>query len=196
MHLLDILHDWLIQALWIAWLIYWIAAAYGTKKTRRSETLALGVSHWTPFWLGIVLLSLPRMGWMGWLTVRIVPWSEPVFWIGVALVVAGMGFAVWARLTLGRNWSGVVTLKDDHTLIRGGPYGMVRHPIYTGLLLAILGSAVTGGEWRYFIGLALIAASFLRKLTIEERWLAEQFPSDYALYRKEVPALLPRLQRR
>jgi protein-S-isoprenylcysteine O-methyltransferase Ste14 len=133
---------------------------------------------------------------MGGLALRILPWTEPMFWSAVGLVVAGLGFTVWARLVLGRNWSGVVTLKDNHTLIRSGPYGLVRHPIYTGLLLALIGSAMTRGEWRGFLGLALVAAAFLRKIAIEERWLAEQFPADYARYRQEVPALIPRLIQR
>jgi protein-S-isoprenylcysteine O-methyltransferase Ste14 len=193
MHLLDIVHRWLITGLWIAWAAYWIAAAAGTKTTRRAETLAIGIQHWTPLVLGIVLLSLPDRAWMGWLGMLIVPRSEPLFWSAVAFVAAGLGFAVWARVCLGRNWSGTVTLKDDHTLIRGGPYALVRHPIYTGALLAVLGSALALDEWRGVVALALIAGGFLRKIAIEERWLAEQFPADYARYRAEVPALIPRL---
>ncbi len=190
---MNIVHDWLLQALWLAFLVYWIAAASGTKKTRRVESLAIAVSHWTPLVAGIVLLSLPDERWMGWLAVRVVPWSEVLFWIGAAITVAGLGFAVWARLYLGSNWSGVVTLKDDHTLIRSGPYALVRHPIYTGILLALLGSGLTRGEWRDLVGLLLVAGAFRRKLAIEERWLAEQFPADYAGYRRDVPALIPRL---
>jgi protein-S-isoprenylcysteine O-methyltransferase Ste14 len=190
---MNIVHDWLLPALWLAFLVYWIAAASGTKKARRVESLAIAVSHWTPLVAGIVLLSLPDERWMGWLEIRVVPWSEMLFWIGVAITVAGIGFAVWARLYLGSNWSGVVTLKDDHTLIRSGPYALVRHPIYTGILLALLGSGLTRGEWRDLVGLLLVAGAFRRKLAIEERWLAEQFPADYAGYRRDVPALIPRL---
>jgi protein-S-isoprenylcysteine O-methyltransferase Ste14 len=192
MRMLDIVYRWLIPALWIAWAAYWTAAASGTKTTRRTESPAQGVAHWTPLVLGIVLLSLPHRAWMGWLGRLILPRTELMFWSAVALVAAGLGFAVWARRHLGSNWSGVVTLKDDHALIRSGPYGLVRHPIYTGALLAVVGSAMALDEWRGVVGLALVAASFRRKIALEERWLAEQFPADYADYCRDVPALVPR----
>jgi protein-S-isoprenylcysteine O-methyltransferase Ste14 len=190
---MNIVHDWLLWGLWIAWLAYWIGAASGTKKTRRVESLSIAVSHWTPLVIGVVLISLPQTRWWGWLGVRFLPFSEPLFWISVACTVSGLGFAVWARLYLGSNWSGVVTLKDDHTLIRSGPYGLVRHPIYTGILLALVGSALARGDAGGVIGFCLIAGSFLRKISIEERWLAEQFPLDYAAYQRDVPALVPHL---
>lgn len=71
-----------------------------------------------------------------------------LYWLGLLMVICGLAFAVWARIHLGRNWSGTVTVKEDHELIRSGPYGIVRHPIYTGLLLAIAGTAIVFGEWR------------------------------------------------
>jgi protein-S-isoprenylcysteine O-methyltransferase Ste14 len=193
---MHIVHDWLTQGLWLAWLAYWMWAAAATKKARRVESLAIGLTHWTPLAVGVLLLSLPPMSLMGWLSERFLPRSLLSFWLSVALVVTGLGFAVAARLHLGSNWSGVVTLKDDHALIRSGPYGLVRHPIYTGVLLALLGSAMARGDWRGLLGLLLIAASFLRKIAIEERWLAEQFSGDYARYQRDVPALIPRLSRR
>lgn len=190
---MQLIRDHLIDGLWLTWLAYWIWAAATTKKTRRVESLAIGLSHWTPLVVGVALLSLPPTSLMGWLSGRFLPHSIVAFWTATALVATGLGFAVAARIYLGSNWSGVVTLKDDHTLIRSGPYGLVRHPIYTGVLLALLGSAVARGDWRGLLGLALIAAAFLRKIAIEERWLAEQFPADYARYRQDVPALIPRL---
>ena len=82
-------------------------------------------------------------------------------------------------------------MKQDHSLTRSGPYGFARHPIYTGLLTAILGSAIAQAEWRGFVALALITLSFLRKIVIEERFLTAQFGAAYARYRAEVPALIP-----
>jgi len=113
------------------------------------------------------------------------------FWLGFVLVALGLAVSVAARTWLGRNWSSMVTLKRDHELIRSGPYRWVRHPIYTGLLLAVLGSTIALGQWRGPIALALIAAAFLRKISIEERFLAQQFGVAYCRYRDEVPALLP-----
>ena len=91
----------------------------------------------------------------------------------------------------GGNWSGTVTVKEDHELIRTGPYGIVRHPIYTGLLFAILGSTVAFGEWRGLLAFGLLTIAFLFKLRREERFMSESFPNDYARYRVEVPALIP-----
>ena len=107
------------------------------------------------------------------------------------MLAAGIAFAVWARHYLGRNWSGTVTVKQDHELIRSGPYRLVRHPIYTGLLLAILGTAVAFGEWRGLLAFALLTGSLLLKLRVEERFMGESFPNEYARYRAEVPALIP-----
>jgi protein-S-isoprenylcysteine O-methyltransferase Ste14 len=107
------------------------------------------------------------------------------------LLALGLAFTVWARVYLGRNWSGTVTLKEGHELIRSGPYTYVRHPIYTGLLVALLGSAVACGELRAMIGLGLVAGAFIRKLRIEERFMREIFPGQYERYCAEVPALVP-----
>jgi protein-S-isoprenylcysteine O-methyltransferase Ste14 len=109
----------------------------------------------------------------------------------VLLVAAGLAFAVWARVCLGRNWSGIVTLKQDHELVRSGPYRLVRHPIYTGLLLALLGSALARNEWRALLAVALAWLAFWRKLQVEEELMIEQFGDAYVRYRAEVPALMP-----
>ena len=85
----------------------------------------------------------------------------------------------------------MVTVKHDHELVRSGPYALVRHPIYSGVLLALIGTTLAIGRWRGLPGLALIAAALLCKLTIEERFMSEQFGEAYARYRAEVPALIP-----
>jgi protein-S-isoprenylcysteine O-methyltransferase Ste14 len=113
------------------------------------------------------------------------------YWLGLIMLAAGIAFAVWARHDLGRNWSGTVTVKQNHELIRSGPYRLVRHPIYTGLLLAILGTAIAFGEWRGLLAFGLLTGSLLLKLRIEERFMSESFPKEYARYRAEVPALIP-----
>jgi protein-S-isoprenylcysteine O-methyltransferase Ste14 len=183
-------HQYSVTALWLVWLVYWIIAAIGAKPTRRREGIASRLSHVVPLVLGIVLLSLPHAP-AAWLGLRYLPQTEGWFWLGFCLVAFGIAFSVAARLSLGGNWSGTVTLKQDHELIRSGPYHWVRHPIYTGLLLAVLGSAITQGECRSLIAVALIAGALLRKIAIEERFLAVQFGAAYARYRDEVPALVP-----
>jgi protein-S-isoprenylcysteine O-methyltransferase Ste14 len=114
-----------------------------------------------------------------------------IVWLGLLLTIAGLLFACWARVVLGRNWSGVVQLKQDHELIEAGPYHYVRHPIYSGLLLAFLGTALMIGEWRALLAAAIIAISFWRKLRLEERWLGEYFGAAYADYMRRVKALVP-----
>ena len=179
-----------IDALWLAWLIYWCVAAIGAKATRRRESVASGMRHLLPMVLGVGLLLSPHVA-DGWLTARFLPRNVTWFWLGFVLVALGLGFSVAARAWLGGNWSGTVTLKQDHELIRRGPYRWVRHPIYTGILLALLGSVIALGEWRGVVGLALIILSLLRKIAVEEAFLTHQFGDVYTRYRAEVPALIP-----
>jgi protein-S-isoprenylcysteine O-methyltransferase Ste14 len=111
--------------------------------------------------------------------------------MGLALVIAGLLFAIWARVHLGGNWSGTVTIKQGHELIRSGPYAYVRHPIYTGLLAALLGTTAASGTVHAAVGLAIIAVALVRKLRIEEAFMREIFPDAYQRYSAEVPALIP-----
>ena len=186
----DQVYEHAIDMLWIAWLIYWCAAAFTAKATRRQESVASRLIHLVPFLLGIGLLLSPRLA-PGWLNTRFLPWGFGWYLTGFILVVAGLGFSALARVWLGGNWSGTVTLKQDHQLIRRGPYRWVRHPIYTGILLALLGSAIALGEWRGLLAVGLVTISFLRKIIVEERFLTEQFGAAYTRYKAEVPALLP-----
>jgi protein-S-isoprenylcysteine O-methyltransferase Ste14 len=189
----DVMRPFYQQAfnvLWVAWLIYWGVAAISTKQTRYRESVASRLLHIVPLLVGIALLMSPRIAG-SWLTQRFLPRSPVWFLVGLGFTVLGLGFSVYARVWLGRNWSGTVTLKEDHELIRGGPYRWVRNPIYTGILLAVLGSALAEGQWRGLAALALITAAFLRKIKVEERILTEQFGEDYRRYQAEVPALVP-----
>jgi protein-S-isoprenylcysteine O-methyltransferase Ste14 len=185
-----IIHIWLITVLWAAWALYWLIAAFSAKPIRRRESFASRLSHYVPLVLAILLVVSPRFAGTA-LGTRFLPRSAILFWFGTALVLCGLLFAVAARRHLGGNWSGTVTLKQDHTLTRSGPYRFVRHPIYTGILLAFFGSSVVAlGEWRGVVALALITAAFLHKIQVEERFLQEQFGDAYARYREEVPALI------
>ena len=179
-----------IPAMWLAWIAYWAVAARAVKQTQRSEDARSRLSYYGPLIAGAVIMAIPNI--LGSLLESPLVASTPV-WQGleIALVALGLGFAVWARVWLGRNWSSMVTVKQGHELIRNGPYALVRHPIYTGLSLALIGSALMLGNWRALIGLVLIVGSFLRKLRIEERFMAAEFGEAYARYRAQVPALIP-----
>lgn len=188
---MNAVYDWLITGFWIAWMAYWFVAARFTKPTAREESVASRIAHITPLLLGIILLAAPHFPFAG-LDHRFLPSGLTKFWIGATLVAGGLLWSVWARIYLGDNWSGTVTLKQEHALIRGGPYRFTRHPIYSGLLLAIFGSAIARGEWRGLVAFALVLFALRRKIVTEERFMTEQFPDDYPRYRAEVPALIPR----
>lgn len=189
------IYYYLIPALWFAWAAYWMTAAGNAKPAQRRESPLSRLAHLTPLGLAILLIAIQqrRQGppWAAWLFGHFLPPSEAGFWIGTAILAAGLGFSVWARRRLGGNWSGTVTVKEDHELIRTGPYRWVRHPIYAGILAGFLGTAIALGEWRGLIAVALCLYAFLRKIRLEERWMAETFRDGYAAYRAEVKALIP-----
>ncbi len=175
---------------WLAWALYWAAAALRTKKTQRRERLASRLSHVLPLIAGGLLLGGQDLPW-GWLGLPLWPHSPVPYSVGLALVLAGLALAVWARLRLGGNWSGTVTVKEAHELVRTGPYAHVRHPIYTGLIAAVLGTALASGTLHAALGFLIIAAALVRKLRSEEGFMREAFPGEYERYRAEVPALIP-----
>ena len=180
----------LIGVIWCGWVIYWFVAAQDAKPNRRRESRLSRIAHIVPLFIAILLLAAPdRL--VGWFQARILPHSIAAYWVGIGLLIAGLVFSVWARRRLGRNWSGTVTLKEDHELIRTGPYRWVRHPIYTGLLLAFAGTAVSLGEWRGVAAIILAALALLMKIRLEENWMIENFGEAYRRYRAEVRALVP-----
>jgi protein-S-isoprenylcysteine O-methyltransferase Ste14 len=187
-------YAWLVAGLWLAWLAYWIIAARNVKATRRHETRLSRVIHLVPMLSGAVLLSVHNLP-VPWLNQPFLTQTRLTYWTGVTILAFGLAIAVWARMHLGRNWSGTVTQKQDHELIRSGPYRLVRHPIYSGLLLAIFGTAISLGQWRGLIAFALIAVSLLLRLKTEERFMVEIFGDEYSRYRSEVPALIPHIGR-
>jgi protein-S-isoprenylcysteine O-methyltransferase Ste14 len=176
--------------LWLAWLVYWFLAALNVKATRRREDVGSLIINRGLIVVGAFLLAFQRQP-LHWLSARFLPLSMAAYWVGLVTLAAGLAFTVWARRHLGRNWSGIVTVKQDHELVRSGPYRVVRHPIYTGLLLAILGTAIAFGQWRGLIAFALMTIGLVLKLRTEERFMVETFGGQYARYRAEVPALIP-----
>jgi protein-S-isoprenylcysteine O-methyltransferase Ste14 len=186
---MSIVHANLIGALWIAWAVYWVVAARSAKQDRRQESALSRAGHIVPLGIAAYLLWVPAMP--GLLGERFLPDTPAMFQVGLAVTALGLGFAVWARRMLGRNWSGIVTVKQDHELVRSGPYRFVRHPIYTGLLIAFIGTAIARGEWRGIVAVLIVFAAFWHKLKIEERFMIETFGDAYLRYRTEVRALIP-----
>ncbi len=177
---------------WMVFGILWLLAAFTSKRTVQRQTDGSRL-----FQVGLALLGFTLVfnfyHWFvsGWLVARIIPQEMPYAIAGAALVLAGMLFCVWARVILGTNWSGTVTIKEDHQLIQNGPYQIVRHPIYTGLLIALLGTAFVFGLARCFMGVLVVGLALWLKSQTEERFMLQQFGEQYAHYRKEVRALIP-----
>jgi protein-S-isoprenylcysteine O-methyltransferase Ste14 len=181
-----------IGYLWLAWLVGWMLAALTAAKSVVRQSGPGRLTHGLLVAAGGVLMlgRDPRLAPLLGPVYPLLPW---VAWAGVALCAIGLAFAVWARVQIGRFWSGSVALKAEHALIRGGPYALTRHPIYSGLLLALIGTAITRDSPAAFVGLAFLFAGLYVKLKQEERLLLERFGPEYEKYRAEVPALIPRV---
>jgi protein-S-isoprenylcysteine O-methyltransferase Ste14 len=179
--------EW-IGRMWGVWLLYWIISAARVKSTNRRESSASRLSYLLPTLLGVGLMASRKARW---LADSVFPFTSDLSQLAIALTAVGLGFAIWARWHLGRNWSASVTAKEGHELIRTGPYAFVRHPIYTGMLTAGLGTAIAIGGLHAFVGLAIVTVGFIRKLHIEEQWMREVFGEQYTKYEAEVPALIP-----
>ena len=177
---------------WIVFIVYWRVKAAGTKTTQRIEPAASQILRTLAFLVAIVLLSTTRIP-LPWLYRQLWPAGRWPFWIGAAITVGGLLFAVWARRHLGRNWSNAVTIKQGHELITTGPYALVRHPIYTGILTGFLGSAIALSQVRGVIGFLLIFLVLWAKLRKEEEWMRSQFGETYATYASQTAALVPYL---
>ena len=185
-------YSYLITGLWIVWVGYWQIMARRAKQTKRIESPASRASHFVPLLVGIVLIAWPDKDADGFFA-QTWPQNRDGFWIGVAILLFGFFISVWARRVLGRNWSNAVTVKQEHELIKTGPYARIRHPIYTGLILGFLGTAVALAEWRGFLAVLLIYVSFFIKLRIEEVWMTQVFGAQYDEYRQHTGMLIPRL---
>jgi protein-S-isoprenylcysteine O-methyltransferase Ste14 len=172
----------LVSGLWIATAIVWVALAFGNKRTvaRRGLTGLIPVA-------AVAVIVLRRGGLLHQLWA-----SSAILWvIALLLVASGSAFAIWARLTIGRNWSSTVTLKQDHELIRRGPYSIVRHPIYTGLLSMSVGTMVLTGLVESVGVVAVGIVYVVIKVRDEERLMSETFPAQYPEYRRTVKSIIP-----
>jgi protein-S-isoprenylcysteine O-methyltransferase Ste14 len=179
-----------IATLWAIWVAGWVVTSGSTAKTVFQESGASRLTYSVFVWAGAILLFVQPTTVPAFTRLLFTPsaWAD---WGGVALVALGLGIAAWARAHLGRLWSGTVTLKEHHTIVRTGPYAFVRHPIYTGLTLATAGTALTKGTFAALAGFALLITSFVIKIRQEEALLISHFGKAYEAYQKEVSGLIP-----
>ena len=181
-----------LDVLWSLLGLYWLGSSLGTKKIAVDESKGLRLFRLAILGLMLALLLTDwlRIGLLAW---RFVPQSPAVIWLGVVLTGVGAVLAIWARRSLGANWSDKVVLKVDHELIGSGPYRYLRHPIYTGVLLAVAGSALTIGEWRGIAALLLLGTNYYVKATREEKILAAQFGEAFVEHKRRTGFFLPGL---
>jgi protein-S-isoprenylcysteine O-methyltransferase Ste14 len=179
-----------IITLWAAWLFSWLAASLWTNRTQAQPVGASWLGYRAVMLAGSILMFVPAHGYEGRLRLWQIGWYGA--WICVALIALGIGFAWWARIHLGRLWSARITRKEDHRVVDTGPYALVRHPIYTGLLFALLATAAAKGTLWGVAGYVLMLVGLHWKARTEERWLLGELPGGaYAEYRARVPMLLP-----
>ncbi len=183
-------NDW-FRLQWLIFALVWVAGAGASKRTMRREAIPSLILHGTLFALAFLLLFGRWL--LSAFDARFVPATAGVRLCGLVLTAAGLAFAIWARLRLGRNWSGTVTIKEDHRLIHAGPYRLVRHPIYFGLLVATIGTAIGYGRVSCLIGVPVAFLAFWIKARTEERFLIAQFGEQYIQYRREVKGFVPGL---
>jgi protein-S-isoprenylcysteine O-methyltransferase Ste14 len=179
--------------LWIAFGLLWLAWALRVKRAQMRESIGSRFSYVIASVAAFYAMFSGDVP-MGWMHTRIIPREPWIEALGIALTVAGMAFAIWARACLGGNWSSNVTVKVDHQLIRTGPYRWVRHPIYTGIILAMIGTALNRRTIRGVIAVVLLWVAFTLKSKIEESFMRATFGPEYDEYRQRTGALVPRLR--
>jgi protein-S-isoprenylcysteine O-methyltransferase Ste14 len=171
---------------WATWAVYWLIMAFTAKRTLERR----GAVRDRLVVVAVVIV---------WAAVKPFGDTHSRLWethvaLGVAtdcIFLVGVAFTVWARITLGRNWSPEVAFKQDHELIQTGPYSVVRHPIYTGMLVMVLGTAIHYGRTSGLVVLALLLVGAWLKSRQEEKLMTDHFPEDYAEYKHRVRALIP-----
>ena len=197
-----ITYETVIVSSWVVFIGVWIVLSFGVKRDIKGG----GFSSW---WSQNYLLRLIVLALGVFAATRIlagtahfssgdaVIFSNTLFtppvalgWVAAVLSAAGVGFAIWARIYLGRNWSSAPAVKENHELVTTGPYAYVRHPIYTGLILTALGTTLTGTI--FGIGVLIVAAGvFFRRIDKEERIMLELFPDTYPTYQARTKTLIP-----
>jgi len=181
----------IVVVLWITWLTAWCTASFNIKRARiRNATLSnliiIGMA------IAAFLLMFVLDMHVGWMDRRFAPHSRVIEITGVLGTALGLTFTLWARLHLGRNWSASVRIGEEHELISSGPYARIRHPIYTGVLFAFLGTALVYGRWRSAAALILYAAQFAYKARREEVLLTREFGLAFEEHRRRTGFFLPR----
>jgi protein-S-isoprenylcysteine O-methyltransferase Ste14 len=183
----------LVEVPWIVFLLYWIVSAIRTRDTVQTESFASRYAILLIETAGFVLLFRHAAG-IGFLGKRFMHRTLASAIVGSILTWIGIGLAIWARYHLAEYWSARITIKEDHQLIRTGPYARLRHPIYSGIILAAIGSAVVIDEWRCVLGVCLVLTGYCIKARKEEAMLTQQFGEAFREHQKHAGFLMPRFR--
>ena len=179
-----------ISLLWLAIFVLWAVTGITSKQTVQSRSEGPSrIAVWI-VWLAWWLLLTHGFG-MEILSVRFVPKTTIASYAGLAITVAGLALSVWARIQIGRNWSGLIQVKEGHQLMHTGSYAIVRHPIYSGFMLATLGTAIAFGEISGLLAFVMILAAWGYKSRLEETAMIEHFGPEYETYCRKVKGLIP-----
>jgi protein-S-isoprenylcysteine O-methyltransferase Ste14 len=183
-------------AAWFATMAFFLVLMLTARRIAKREAAQRRLADIALIWSGYFLIFLEIPALASWNTHFFVApaWRQPLGVLGAALAVAGLAFTCWARAVLGRYWSGTVALKADHQLIQSGPYRAVRHPLYTGLMTATLGTALALGLWRTLAGAALLWIAFFSRAHREDALLRGQFGQQFTDYQARSGRLLPRFR--
>jgi protein-S-isoprenylcysteine O-methyltransferase Ste14 len=181
-----------VGALWLIFCFYWAIGALRVKRTQQMEPAGRRFGT-VAVLAGAAFLIFERRVDLGALDRRFIPDNEVIQGASIMLVAIGVAIAIWARHHIGQFWSSRVALKEDHQLIQSGPYARVRHPIYSGTLLAMIGTGLFLGQWRGMVGVFLVFGAHWQKARREEKLLASQFGAAYQEYCGRTGSLIPRL---
>ncbi len=186
-----------IVIVWAVWIASWAIASVWSSRAQARADLRGQSLYWIVTGVGFAMLfGGAGLGFRGRLEqFRLWTLPEPAGWATVALAIAGFAFSWWARIHLGTLWSSTVTRKADHHIVDTGPYRIVRHPIYTGMITAAIGVALQGGTAICLVGLVLGVTGLWWKAKIEEGFLRSELgPEAYDAYRAKTPMLAPFLR--
>jgi len=181
-----------VKFLWLVCALYWLISTRKLKTIKQREPWYGILWHRLPLATAYILLFSSGIPY-GWLDRRFLENTPAMAGTGLALTAAGVALAIWARWHLGENWSSMVTLKAGHELVRSGPYRHIRHPIYTGILVAMAGTALVMGRVRGLVALGITLVAFYAKARKEERWLGKEFGAGFEAHARETGMFLPRL---
>ena len=184
----------LLALIWLAWVVSWVVAAFWSGRTKTHVRTRDSWVYRLPILLGAIMLLPLTEYLLG---------AKPLYHVGdfgtyvlAVVVLLGICFTWWARIHLGRFWSNAITHKEDHRIIDTGPYGMVRHPIYTGLIIAILATGIAVGTWTALLGALFICFGEWQKARMEEGFLSVELGQEaYRSYSRRVPMIVPFLRR-